>query len=180
MEDENFRQKLSDRWQELRRGPFETTKILTSFDSVASVLKEDRAQERNFQRWPVLGEYVWPNYYVGNTFQEEVEWLKSWISQRASWLDTQIPMLTTGLEQDTKEDPYLLSLFLQYSLDKPGKVLVSWYEIQGRKITSEEIDHSGKGLQTIGINTRSIPTGIPLIKVRFQDGTIVTKKVVKF
>ena len=33
------------------------------------------AADRNFERWPTLGEYVWPNYYVFDTYEEAVEFL---------------------------------------------------------------------------------------------------------
>ena len=50
----------------------------------------DDAQQRNFQQWPTLGTYVWPNYYVGNTYQDELNFFKTWIGDRLVWLDNNI------------------------------------------------------------------------------------------
>jgi hypothetical protein len=55
-------------------------------DQEAAALQQ--AQQNNFQRWPILGEYVWPNSEVANTYPGEVTFLKSWITQRIAWMDT--------------------------------------------------------------------------------------------
>lgn len=188
MKDESFRQQLSVRWQELREGPLGTATINAYIDAVADTLNEDHAQQRNFQRWPVLGEYVWPNYYVGNSFQEEVDWLKAWVSQRMSWLDVHIPALTTGLEQDRAEAmlsvslypvPFSKTLVLQYKLEKPGKVQVGFYDLRGSQISTQELEHTSSGLHTNEINTTAVPPGMYLVEIRFQDGSTISKKVVK-
>jgi hypothetical protein len=47
---------------------------------------------RHFDRWPVLGVYVWPNsngYASRTTFQSEVQYLKDWITARMTWIDSQ-------------------------------------------------------------------------------------------
>ena len=51
----------------------------------------NNAQIRNFQKWQILGNYIWPNYYIGNTYQEELSILKDWLSDRIIWLDNNIP-----------------------------------------------------------------------------------------
>ena len=50
----------------------------------------DDAQSRNFQKWNILGSYVWPNYYVGNTYQDEIIFLKNWIGDRLLWIDSNL------------------------------------------------------------------------------------------
>ena len=54
---------------------------------MAAELQE--AQQRNFKRWRILGRAVWPNWYVGSTYAEEVNWMKQWIEQRLAWIDEQ-------------------------------------------------------------------------------------------
>ncbi len=48
-----------------------------------------QAQQNNFQRWPILGEYVWPNSEAAGSYQGEIDFLNSWLTQRIAWLDTQ-------------------------------------------------------------------------------------------
>ena len=93
----------------------------------------DDAQQRNFQRWDILGSYVWPNYYVGDTYQDEIYFLKSWISDRLIWMDENIPscdsngyitfnpklvMIYDILGRETKEISNVPLFYLYY----PGRV----------------------------------------------------------
>jgi hypothetical protein len=43
--------------------------------------------QRHYQKWPILSTYVWPNNYIGQTYQEEINYLKTWIQNRTAWMD---------------------------------------------------------------------------------------------
>ena len=43
-----------------------------------------------FYVWPILGQYVWPNYFIGSSHNQEIDFLKGWISHRLNWMDGQI------------------------------------------------------------------------------------------
>jgi hypothetical protein len=86
-EDPDFAQKYVDRWGELRRKQFAPTNILARVDQMATLLNE--AQARNFRRWRVLGRNINPNAFVGETFAEEIDWMKDWIEKRLLWIDHQ-------------------------------------------------------------------------------------------
>ncbi len=47
----------------------------------------DGAQNRNFATWKILDKQVWPNLYVFGSYDKEVEYLKSFYSDRLKWLD---------------------------------------------------------------------------------------------
>lgn len=85
IQDPNYTNQLNCHYQEMRLGKWHTDTLLARIDSLASYLNE--AQQRNFQRWPVLGNYVWPNNYIGNTYAEEIAYLKQWLTNRLAWLD---------------------------------------------------------------------------------------------
>jgi hypothetical protein len=42
-----------------------------------------------------MGTYVWPNYYIGQSYQEEVDTLKWWIGNRALFIDSNLPSANT-------------------------------------------------------------------------------------
>jgi hypothetical protein len=84
-EDPDFAQRYADRWGELRTNQFAIVKILARIDELAALLNE--AQARNFRRWRVLGRNVWPNAFVGQSFNDEVSFMKQWIRQRVEWID---------------------------------------------------------------------------------------------
>ncbi len=89
LSDTAYQNKLKCRWQYLRDRSFHKDSLFNFIDSIALYL--DNAQERNFQRWSILGNYVWPNYYVGSTYQEEIDFLKTWIKDRLIWIDNNLP-----------------------------------------------------------------------------------------
>jgi hypothetical protein len=62
---------------------------------MALVLNE--SQERNFQRWSILGVYVWPNPNpIPTTYIGEVTKLKQWFADRLAWIDGQITPINSG------------------------------------------------------------------------------------
>ena len=90
MSDPYFRTQLKNRWESLRSGALSTGQLMGTIDSYYDTLNNLENAERNFQRWPILGEWVWPNQFVGSTYEEEVNYLKDWLNQRLNWMDAQI------------------------------------------------------------------------------------------
>ena len=88
LDDTNYVNKLKCRWEYLRDNSFHEDSIFNFIDSTALYI--DHASQRNFQKWDILGTYVWPNYYVGNTYQDEINFLKNWIGDRLVWIDTNL------------------------------------------------------------------------------------------
>ncbi|MDT8300249.1 MAG: CotH kinase family protein [Sedimentisphaerales bacterium] len=87
-EDPEFQSRYADRWFVLRQSLFDTGMLLQDIDDVVDLLGE--AQVRNFDRWKILGTYVWPNWFIAQTYQEEIDWMKGWLQDRVTWMDTQI------------------------------------------------------------------------------------------
>ena len=87
-QDEWYKEKLIGRWKELRSGPLRNEKLLADID--AKVVEMGGAVQRNFTRWRILGTEVWPNNFVGNTHEEEIEYLKDWLLKRLKWIDENI------------------------------------------------------------------------------------------
>jgi spore coat protein CotH len=87
LEDPAFVNKLQVRWQELRISSFSESSILTKIDTYSATLTKAGAIKENFDRWPVLGTYIWPNDFVGNNYVEENTFLRGWLSERLQWMD---------------------------------------------------------------------------------------------
>ncbi len=105
LEDPGYRRLVKCRWEELRNTILQTDSINAWIDSVASYL--DESQTRNFEKWEILGEYVNWNYFVGDTYKEEIDYLKWWFEARSTWLDINLPSITgeCGIEPIVHEDP---------------------------------------------------------------------------
>ncbi|HEY9046352.1 MAG TPA: CotH kinase family protein [Ohtaekwangia sp.] len=183
VEDEAFRQKLSTRWQELRTSTLKTSVIHQYIDSVASVLNQE-SQQRNFTRWPVLNTYVWPNYYIGATYQQEVVWLKSWISQRLTWLDDNFREIVTATEQEQQTadiavypNPFSGAVHIAYTLRKPAAVEITIYNAVGNRVHSETIEHldAGKKIYTRDMGNAS---GLYYYTIKRGDAIVARGKLV--
>lgn len=85
LEDENYRNQLQCRWIEHRSSAWSNDSITSTIDSLSNYL--EAAAIRNFARWETLGMYVWPNYYIGQTYEEEIEILRNWTIDRLEWID---------------------------------------------------------------------------------------------
>ncbi len=90
LEDEAYRVKVKERWQALRATQFSEEEIFGRINSYLEQLNETNNISNNFARWPVLGAYVWPNKFIGATHDQEIDYLKGWISNRLAWLDQEI------------------------------------------------------------------------------------------
>ena len=88
LDDTIYQNKLKCRWEYLRDRSFHQDSLFNFIDSMALYLND--SQQRNFQQWPTLGTYVWPNYYVGSTYQDELNFFKTWIGDRLVWIDNNI------------------------------------------------------------------------------------------
>ena len=93
LEDPEFVSQLKLRWLELRGGSLSNSAILQKIDSYTETLSLSGGIQENFEKWPVLGQYVWPNNFVGNSYEEEKNYLIEWIEDRLNWLDTEITEL---------------------------------------------------------------------------------------
>ncbi|MBN8247744.1 MAG: CotH kinase family protein [Verrucomicrobia bacterium] len=87
-EDPAFAQRHTDRWASLRTGALATDRVLSLVDGYTNQLAE--AQDRNFKKWRILGQYVWPNAFIGRTYADEIGFLKQWITARLDWIDSTI------------------------------------------------------------------------------------------
>lgn len=91
----DFRQAFVDRWSQLRaHGILETKQLFGLVDSLAGPLHESAV--RNFVRWNNLGSsnvgFPTP---VSNTWPEQIDAIKAWLTQRLAWIDGQFPKAPT-------------------------------------------------------------------------------------
>jgi hypothetical protein len=90
MTDTAFTGSLNCRYTEARQNIFSAAGINAMIDSIQNLLNE--AQVRHFEKWPVLGQYVWPNPQpIPTSYAGEINALKNWIQTRTKWLDLNIP-----------------------------------------------------------------------------------------
>ena len=92
-EDPAFVSKLKNRWSDLRTNILSDQNLQDRIDEITNFLIEHNAPRRNFDKWTIIGKYVWPNNYIGNNYGEEISYLKNWLEKRVKWMDEEINSL---------------------------------------------------------------------------------------
>jgi len=84
-EDPAFAARVKLRWNEIKANelPAMFAGITTSSASL------QQPQLNNFQRWPTLETYVWPNYTIPGSYAGEITYLNTWLTARIAWMDRQ-------------------------------------------------------------------------------------------
>jgi hypothetical protein len=88
----DFLRRYREQWKQLRQGALGTEAMMGRIDSAVAALKD--APGRNFEKWHVLGRYVPVNHPpYSKTFDEEIDKVKAWLTERASWIDAHMDEL---------------------------------------------------------------------------------------
>ncbi len=175
---------LKKRWTTLRKKELSNQRVNFLADSLVNLLAE--AQVRNYHQWPILGKYVWPNYYVGSTYDSEVSWLKSWITSRLMYLDQMWPydftnsdLYTISSSAEVYPNPFQDHLNVQFTSDIAGKVSAELINSVGNRVFQDEITLN-KGLVTIrDASFQHLQSGMYLLKIFKNNEVLLVKKVVK-
>lgn len=107
MRDPAYVKELKTRWTKYRNEVYSDEGIAHTIDSLTNVLNQEGAADRNFQAWNLLGNQVWPNYFVGQTYEEEINYLNEWIDNRVqfmdnAWYDESLTSIETEKIDNTK------------------------------------------------------------------------------
>jgi hypothetical protein len=178
LQDETFYDELKYRWKALRKKEFIEERINFVIDSISTLLGE--AQVRNFQKWPVLGEYVWPNYYVGKTYGEEVNYLKGWIKNRITYLDRVWEIKDSNLVDTDNEfltlspNPANNTVILDFKDKIPSDIKIQGYDTSGRQFF---LPRSIVSDQKLEIDVRELPLGLVIINVTSSGKTFAYKLI---
>jgi len=92
LQDSTFTAELRCTYDEQRQGALSTSSIFAYIDSTAAVVQN--AQDRHFRKWPMLLGVSGPAPEVlacATTYAAELDTLKSWIAERLTWLDANMP-----------------------------------------------------------------------------------------
>ena len=177
VQDASFRKAVATRWKEVRKTFLNTNSLFASIDSAQVVLKEPLI--RNFQKFPLMGRKIWPNYYVGSTLSDEVNWLKNWIQGRLTWLDAQLAIYDNPiLGNEQVELPSLVypnpskGLFTwRFTLSKSAEVNYQVLDLQGRVLISSKSLNFGAGEQIYTLDFSNLPAGSYLFQWNATEGS---------
>jgi hypothetical protein len=175
------------RWDYLRQNALHTDTLMSYIDNMA--LHLDEAQQRNFTRWPTLGNYVWPNDFIGNTYQEEINYFKTWLTNRMTWIDNNLPGTASNcsvllgeyeLNEDNVSDIRIYPNPAGNSLFIEGKNLnmINIYNNLGQLMFSRTIPHSDH-LNIYQLNISECSSGLHLIEILKKENRLLKKLIVR-
>lgn len=188
MEDGYFKDLLYCHWHTHRRQALSNAALFSYIDQNAAELNE--AQQRNFQQFPILGAYIYPNPQVQNgaTYQTEVTDLKNWIAARAAWLDANIPGYcnNVGIAENKGENntllsfpnPFSSSLNVTYATKGDTDVRIELIDPLGNLILKGFQGRKAEGVNTEVLNTEGLIPGSYILAV-YLNHEVYHKKLIK-
>lgn len=175
-QDPVFMQAVAKRYFDLRETILLETNILADIDSIAALLNESQA--RNFQRWPVLAQYIWPNAYIGSSWTDELNYLKSWTIQRLDWMDDELVQYVS-VEQGVQPqlalfcsaypNPFNNLSVISYILPASGRVTVSMFNVNGELIVQNDEGFQQTGQHTYVLDGGILPSGIYFYRLDLKE-----------
>lgn len=185
MELDFFQDQFDTRWQTLKSSTLHPDSIFALIDSVAYFI--DEPQARNFEQWDILDQYIWPNYYIGETYEDEVFILKDWISNRIDWMDFLLSdsgnCCPAGLAPPPEftiypqpVDDYFTLYFPDKSIRRVTVILLDW---SGREYLQEDVHINVSGKVQIDLHHLDLKAGLYFVQCQLQDSTLITRKLIK-
>jgi len=178
--DTRFRAIVTMRWRALRQGQLSNLNLGDRVDGLAAPIIPEANQ--NFNLYPILGQQVGRNAFVGNTYAEEVGYLRQWVIDRAIWMDGAIDQVSSST--NTVPDGVELSLSPNPSFG--SSTLTVNYDFGGASDTGDDIevqliDQLGRTVQTgstqgafgrVVFKTEAMPAGVYYVRL-LQDGRML-------
>jgi hypothetical protein len=178
LQDSTFSNELQCRFQELRTDLLSNARI----DSLIEVWYESLSVPAitNYQKWPILGRYIWPNFYIGNTYTEEINYLKQWTIQRLEWMDDNLPGVCTIIATDDPRVEHLnvypnpasdVVTISNGAFHLAGVVQIT--DINGREVFYKRINGDKPEL-----HISMLPAGSYLLRYAGDDGAVAYERLV--
>lgn len=186
LEDPSFTQQLEDRWKELRADVFSDERLNFMCDSLSNLVED--AAARNYIKYPdALGNYVWPNSFIGNTWLEEKEFLCDWMNRRVEWMDEAIPrrnrpeydpqdFYEPRVQPTLSATDFRFDFYVNVNTDTEIRI----FDSQGRMVHESTLRADTNGDNSLSVNARDWSQGIYFYSVKLPGpGDAYTGKIVK-
>ncbi len=184
LRDPSYVTKLKKRWAWIRKHELSNQRISFVTDSLVSLLAE--AQVRNYQRWPILGVKVWPNYYVGSSYVSEINWMKNWLTSRLAFLDQQWPYDFTGAENEFVfqsisifPNPFNDRLTVQLAPGINGEGIAEIVSLGGVLLRKSNIVIQNGQVQLDFSGNKSLSPGLYVLRINQHNRVLLTEKIVR-
>lgn len=188
LSDSAFVRELGQEYNFQRKyGALQLDRINKHIDSLTNDLREPIV--RNFQKWNILGTYVWPQPTpYASTWYGEIDELKNFIRQRFDWLDKNIKtnFVVTANEPNLESisinafpNPFLERININIRAKNPEKAKVTLLDNTGKTL-SENIENlqAGNNDFHIQLPDYQVISGLKILKIEI-NGQVITKKLMQ-
>ena len=193
-DDGKFRKRLNERWDLFRQNILSVDSLNATIDQFAEITSE--ARERNFQVRPEPGSTNmgggWYPYDSRNnqihSYEDEISLTKSWIADRITWMDENLPLLTSN-ENDPSDDipftvalhqnhpnPFNPSTVISYQLAVNSRVSLKVFDLLGHEVALLVDELKSAGTHQVSFDASGLSSGIYLYQLE-AGGLSLTKKM---
>lgn len=181
-QDEAFLRETGQRWLDLRNDTLSDERIFGLLDSLYQLLAVPA--NRNFQRFNILGQYIWPNAYVGQTYHDEFNYLRQWLVARLNWLDAQMTLLAEPkykaedyFPPRVYPNPFSEQLTIEYYVRKQTSVTFQLLDARGTLVLQRHDTDHPNGKNAILLPT-DLPAGLYFFQILFDGKREASGKVI--
>lgn len=184
--DSNYVKDLYKRWTQQRTSGLKTANLNQVIDSIVQLT--DEARQRHFKRWPILGQYIWPNPNpIPNSYSEEISYLKVWLDQRLLWIDQNLPKQVKANWPESNTGTLQINVFpnpinsrsvIQILAKEEQTISVELFQVNGKLVYSTK-KLMVAGLNQIDHNLFYLSSGIYLLVIKNGAGEKVITKLIK-
>jgi len=168
MDDPVFTNLLACRWEKFRSEFLAEEEIFSWMNEHQTKIKD--AIERNYTQWDdVIGEGIWIEPWpIPESYEEEIQVMKDWITDRLEWLDENIPGNCDDNIISSNEDISLAELLV---FPNPASDQVYIHSHQGARIEMYDLQGSLKFAAVMSRDNESFDL------VNMTDGVYVVRSV---
>ena len=185
--DTAFQGSLRCRWKQLRQTSLSVSHFNFLIDSIVTLTAE--ARQRHFQRWPVLGQYVWPNPQpIPANYDGEISTLKQWVSDRLIWIDNNLSNQGACADYPANVNESIIISFYPNPFSTEKNIIIQSRIAQ--QLSVQVVDAVGRKIfagqyfltpvvNTIDINSDRWAPGVYFFHFQNFSGEKFTRRVIK-
>lgn len=132
---------------------------------------------------------LWPNFYVGTSYEDEVGYLKTWIKQRLDWMDQEL--MAFGADVTATEPAVLPFEFRVFPNPTPSEVQVSFrlerastvkgqvYDLWGRIVQESTPGYLTPGDHIVPLRLTAPASSMQFLGLEVDGKRVVVRKVLR-
>ncbi|MCX7985882.1 MAG: CotH kinase family protein [Bacteroidales bacterium] len=191
LRDTVLKNRLAFRWWELRNTFLSNDSLFHYIDSLYQYTHDSRIM--NYRVWPVEDKYLFgPDHYVASA-DEEILFIKDWLTKRLTWIDSNIDKIYYPLDVQAPTfayskaaieiypNPFVERIFVKL-LAEEGSYTVNIYTLEGKRVCQQTVYAFSDEIKTIefsGQDVQNLKRGMYILTVSSKGMVMKADKIYK-